>query len=112
MGSRYDGKGKFINNLDLYRNTFRDRGIRQVEQYATPVLEYPNSNQLRGITVIDHIWVRGDHYYKLADFYYGDPTYWWVIAQFNQKPTQDQLTFGDIVMIPTPLETILTIYGV
>jgi hypothetical protein len=97
MASRYEGNATFTNTLDLYRNVFRKRGVKQIEQYATQELEYPK---------------RGDHYYKLADFYYGDPTYWWVIAQFNQKPTEDQITFGDIIMIPTPLETILTIYGV
>jgi nucleoid-associated protein YgaU len=112
MASRYEGNATFTNTLDLYRNVFRKRGVKQIEQYATQELEYPNSNQLSSVTVVDHIWKRGDHYYKLADFYYGDPTYWWVIAQFNQKPTEDQITFGDIIMIPTPLETILTIYGV
>ena len=96
MASRYEGRQRIINNLDLYREVLKNRGVRQVEQYTTPVLQYPD----------------GKHYYKLADLYYGDSTYWWVIAQFNQKPTEDQLSFGDIVMIPTPLEAILGVYEV
>lgn len=112
MSSRYEGRQKIINNLDFYRNAFRNRGVKQVEQYSTPVLDYPDSKQMSDLNVIDHIWGRGDHYYKLANFYYGDSTYWWVIAQFNQKPTEDQIVFGDIIMVPTPLEKIMEIYGV
>ena len=110
MASRYEGRQTILNNLDLYRNLFRKRGVKYIEQYTTPVLEYPNRKQISGLTVVDHIWVRGDHYYKLADAYYGDATYWWVIAQFNKKPTEDQISFGDIIMVPTPLETILGVY--
>jgi hypothetical protein len=39
------------------------------------------------------------------------PTYWWVIAQYNKKPTESQLSPGDIVYIPIPLEKILGYYG-
>jgi nucleoid-associated protein YgaU len=112
MASRYEGRQRIINNLDLYREVLKNRGVRQVEQYTTPVLQYPDGKKISDLTVVDHIWSRGDHYYKLADLYYGDSTYWWVIAQFNQKPTEDQLSFGDIVMIPTPLESILEVYEV
>ena len=112
MASRYDGTQRIINNLDLYRKVLENRGVKQVDQYVTPRIEYPASEDVASLTVIDHIWSRGDHYYKLASFYYGDPTYWWVIAQFNQKPTEDKISFGDIIMVPTPLERVLESYGV
>jgi nucleoid-associated protein YgaU len=112
MASRYEGRQRFVNNFDLYKNVHRDRGVKRIEQYSTPTLKYPDSKDVSSLTVIDHIWGRGDHYYKLANFYYGDSTYWWVIAQFNQKPTEDQISFGDIIMVPTPLERILQSYGV
>ena len=112
MASRYEGRQKMLNNLDLYRNLFRKRGVNAIEQYTSPVIEYPSPKQTSDLTVIDHFWSRGDHYYKLADAYYGDSTYWWVIAQFNKKPTEDQISFGDIIMVPTPIETILGIYEV
>tara|TARA_R110000796_G_scaffold23142_3_gene66643 strand:+ start:6920 stop:7258 length:339 start_codon:yes stop_codon:yes gene_type:complete len=110
MASRYDGRTILENSNDLYRNVFRNRGVKQIEHYSTPTIAYPTPEQMSEINVLDHIWSRGDHYYKLADYYYGDSKYWWVVALFNKKPTEDQLTFGDIVMVPTPLETILRFY--
>mgnify|MGYP006969381105 FL=1 len=110
MASRYDDRAVVTNRLDSYKNIFEKRGVKQVVHYTTPVLSFPKSDQLSNVNVIDHVWTRGDHYYKLADFYYGDSTYWWVIAFFNKKPTEDLLAFGDIVMVPTPLESILAMY--
>ena len=110
MASRYDDRAVIVNRLDLYRNVFENRGVKQLVHYETPTLPFPKPKQLNNIQVIDHVWTRGDHYYKLADFYYGDSTYWWVIAFFNKKPTEDLLAFGDIVMVPTPLESALEAY--
>lgn len=64
--------------------------------------------QRRQLDIIDHLWKRGDHFYKLAYSYYGDPTYWWVIASYNNKPTEAGLAFGTLVFVPTPLETVLS----
>tara|TARA_R100000234_G_scaffold118838_1_gene100244 strand:+ start:4330 stop:4668 length:339 start_codon:yes stop_codon:yes gene_type:complete len=110
MASRYDDRAFITNNLDIYKNIFKKRGVKQIVHYASPELSYPSSQDLSSLNIIDHIWRRGDHYYKLADFYYGDSTYWWVIAFFNKKPTEDLLAFGDIVMVPLPLENVLSIY--
>jgi len=63
---------------------------------------------LIGADLISHIWGVGDRYYKLAAQYYGDPTYWWVIALFNNKPLETDLSAGDIVVIPTPLEIVIS----
>ena len=110
MASRYDDRAFITNNFDMYRNVFKKRGVKQIVHYSSPELTYPSPRDISDLNVVDHIWRKGDHYYKLADFYYGDSTYWWVIAFFNKKPTEDLLAFGDIVMVPTPLENALTIY--
>ena len=44
--------------------------------------------------------------------YYDVAELWWVIAQFNQKPTDSHYSLGDVVYIPLPLEKVLTLYGV
>ena len=49
--------------------------------------------------------------FKLASKYYDDPTMWWVIAFYNQKPTEFHLKLGDLVYIPVPLETVLFYIG-
>ncbi len=35
------------------------------------------------------------------------PRFWWVIAQFNQRPTEANCQVGDMIMIPMPLEAVL-----
>ena len=53
----------------------------------------------------------GDRYHKLAEAYYGDATYWWVIAWFNKKPTESHISPGDVIRIPTSLGSILSAMG-
>lgn len=110
MASRFDNRLVLNNTLDLYKNKFDERGVRAIQHYDTGHLSYPTSEEIRGINTLTHTWKRGDHYYKLSQIYYGDPTYWWVIAQYNKKPTEDKINFGDTVLIPTPLGDILDIY--
>ncbi|MHA2060668.1 MAG: hypothetical protein ACW963_00035 [Candidatus Sifarchaeia archaeon] len=111
MATRYDDRSQNLNNSDLYYNVFKKKGLRQIVQYDTAVLTPITPEDMQKLTIIDHIWKRGDHFYKLAAQYYGDPTYWWVIAQFNNRPTEAGLAFGDIVLIPNPLEDVLKMYA-
>lgn len=112
MASRYNGVKKFINKEKLYRTFFEDRGVKQVQQYGTRNLTYPTRSQISELDIVAHRWNYGDHYYRLAHESYGDSTLWWVIAFFNQRPTETTLKFGDIIYVPFPLEKILTYYGV
>jgi len=110
MTSRYDNREINTNSTEMYKNVLKDRGARQVQQYATPNFMNLKKEQISSLTIIDHIWKRGDHFYKLAAQYYDNPTHWWVIAQFNNLPTEANIQFGDVVLIPNPLEEILSIY--
>ena len=47
----------------------------------------------------------------LAYNYYGDRKLWWVIAQYNKKPTEQHLSDGDPVKIPFPLAIVLKYIG-
>jgi len=68
------------------------------------------ADQVLELKTIPHIWSAGDKYFKLAAQYYGDPTYWWIIAWFNHKPTEAHLALGDPVYVPLPLEEAISIY--
>ena len=112
MVSRYDNVDVFTNDNKMYFNTFKDRGVGRIQQFGTRSLKFPSIEQLSELNIIAHTWVYGDHNSKLAHNSYGDAKLWWVIAFFNQEPTESNLKFGSIVYIPHPLETILGIYGV
>ena len=54
----------------------------------------------------------GDRFDLLAHQYYGDSELWWVIAWYNQTPTESHVELGDVLQIPLPLHKVLSSMGV
>jgi len=104
--SRYRRETVRTNNLDVYKDILEKRGVKRIKQYKTKVLKQFDKNQIAFYT---HSWSIGDLYTKLANQYYGDPQYWYIIARFNNKPTEAHLSFGDIVYIPADLSIALQV---
>ena len=107
MGKRYNNRKVFTNRDEIYQNSLEKRMRKQVRHYNTAKFAYPSSTDLSNITKVPHVWSVGDRFYKLAAKHYGTPTYWWVLAYFNQTPTEADLTLGDVMFIPFPLERVL-----
>tara|TARA_Y100000593_G_scaffold81920_1_gene153530 strand:- start:4666 stop:4998 length:333 start_codon:yes stop_codon:yes gene_type:complete len=101
--SRYTGRRKAKNDAEMYENVLDDRGTKQIVQYTTVELRYPSQEDLRRIRTKDHVWRRGDKFWRIAARNYGDPKLWWVVAQFNQKPTEHHVAPGEIIKIPIDL---------
>jgi len=109
---RYKNQSIFINDQEAYKTYLKKtRGMKNIRQFSTPKMFYPTSLQARDFETIKRIWGAGDHYFKMAEEYYGDPEMWWVIAFFNQKPTEFHVSPGDVIYIPVPLEAILYSIG-
>ena len=106
MTSRYDTVSIGINQSSKYEKIFKNRNVKFVRQYFTPILEHLTTQEISTLSTTSHIWKLGD---KLAHQYYGDSTLWWVIAWFNQAPTESHLNIGDIIVIPSPLEKVLAL---
>ena len=102
--SRFRRRRLLRNDLDEYAEFFRDRGVTQITHFAAGPLRYPSIAQMATLQSVRRVWSVGDRYYKLAGEYYGNPRLWWVIAQYNMKPTEANVKVGDIVYIPLPLE--------
>ncbi len=111
MINRYSNRTIFKNNLEQYKETFRNKNINFIRQYETPTFVYPDVNNISRLETIKHIWKLGDRYYKLAYQYYGDSKDWWVIAKFNQLPTEFHINVGDVILIPTPLPLAVSLLG-
>ena len=111
MSRRFRGRTILLNQDPLYDKFMEQRNRRSVRQYSTPTMHYPTAKEMSDLTRVPHIWKAGDRYYKLSIQYYGEPQYWWVIAFFNQKPTESMLQVGDIVNVPTPLDAVLRAYS-
>jgi|TARA_Y100000310_G_scaffold84149_1_gene80890 hypothetical protein len=102
---RLPGRTTFINASEQYSDIFYRKKIGFIRQLTTPKFT-PNIDPTT-IRSVRHIWTTGDKYYKLAVTYYNDASLWWVIAKFNNKPTEGHLKLGDQVLIPLPLSQVL-----
>lgn len=111
--SRYN-KIKVLNNSNEYYRYLRQKrnNTKNIEHYETPILFHPTISDRASIEASEHIWKNGDRFYKLAHRFYGDSSYWWVIAWYNGAPTEADLAPGDLITIPLELNTALNILGV
>jgi hypothetical protein len=58
--SRFNSRVKALNDNEMYENTFDQRGVKQVVQYTTEELIYPDEEDKKRINVAQHAWTSGD----------------------------------------------------
>jgi hypothetical protein len=109
--SRYKGTSKFINSEEYYEYLRRERDLKSVEHYATPILKNPSIGDRMTVIADQRVWKYGDRLYKLAHQYYGHSRYWWVIAWYNGQPTEAHFRPGDLVQIPISLSDAYSALG-
>ncbi len=108
---RYDYLTPIINKEETYKKFLDERNISHFRQYRMYRCTFPTAQELLSLSIVGHVWTVGDRLYKLAHQYYGNSEYWWIIAWFNQKPTEAHYSIGDSVDIPLPLDKMLTLYA-
>lgn len=107
---RYGNRRILDNQERLYKSLFDKRYVNKIEHYDTPILRYPTEEEIGELDFEEVVWSVGSSYTKLANDYYGSPKLWWVIAWFNKKPMDTEVQLGDLIMVPLPIEKILTFY--
>ena len=107
MADRNEKREIFLNDHPLYKTKAKKRGIPFFRHYSKLKLSYISSEDMKNLTIVDHIYKTGDSLMKLAFKYYGDTRVWWVIAAFNKKPIDNLIKVGDIIHIPLPLAEIV-----
>ena len=107
--SRNTNRRVFRNRNRKYLDIFKRKKRIGLLQWTTPFNRRISPSNKAAIFEISHIWKTGDRYYKLAEQYYGNPEYWWLIARYNQTPTEGHIRLGTILFIPTPINTLLDI---
>tara|TARA_Y100000034_G_C6810637_1_gene364263 strand:+ start:207 stop:548 length:342 start_codon:yes stop_codon:yes gene_type:complete len=109
---RYKYTKRFNNNIEFYEFLRKKRNnLKNIVQYETQRVHNPNISARMNLVTDTHIWSYGDRYYKLADKYYKNVKYWWVIAWYNGYPTEVDIYPGDVIEIPVNLENALTALG-
>tara|TARA_B100001564_G_C20538033_1_gene623007 strand:- start:644 stop:982 length:339 start_codon:yes stop_codon:yes gene_type:complete len=112
MGSRYTSRRVFVNTEDSHEDLRDSRGVKMIRHFETPEFESLTASERSSLTTTAHQWRIGDRFYKLSYKYYNTTRYWWVIARFNNAPTEAHVQLGQKILIPLPLEKMLQIYGV
>lgn len=110
--SRYDQRKIISNRSDLYTEHREVRGVNIINHYDTMKIRPDAFEKAKNLIFSYHTWKLGDHYYKLAEDFYGDPSLWYLIGLFNMKPTDADVKVGDLIIIPTPLNRVLEIFGI
>tara|TARA_B100001989_G_C24460465_1_gene423858 strand:- start:100 stop:441 length:342 start_codon:yes stop_codon:yes gene_type:complete len=97
-------------DFKLRENIFSRKNVEEITQTKTLRLREPSEEELRDeFTYVEKIVGIGDKMYKFSFDVYGTTEYWWVIAWFNNKPTDMHCKIGDVLYIPLPLSRALAI---
>ena len=107
--SRYRRTGTMINDRDEYKEFLEPRGRKSIIHHRSIEMTEPSPGGSVHHKI--HLWKQADKYWKLSQKYYQDPRYWWIIAQYNQKPTEAHLSSGDVIIIPLPVTQALVALG-
>ena len=111
MASRYKNRQIIKNTNELYETFLDERGLNLIRHYRSPSIKHPTSKQRRSLLNTRVVWKQGDRFWNLAAKHYGDSKLWWVIAWYNQRPTEASVKIGDVLLIPKPLEKVLAMVG-
>lgn len=109
---RNRNRTQFYNDEKLYDEFFDKKNMKGFVQYASPSYNEVTQEQKDQIRSLLHTWKTGDRFYKLAYDNYGNAEYWWVIALFNETPTESHVKLGDQILIPLDYELVIQLYGV
>jgi len=110
MAGRYDSSVIHVNRHLYYKDIAKKRNLKYFRHFGFQKIHNITEEEMEDITTISHIWKQGDRYFKLAYEHYGDPELWWIIAWFNQKPTEGHLEIGEFVYIPHPVEELMGLF--
>ena len=108
--SRYANRDVIRNASEKYNEQLSNRDLRFIDHFKTGVLEYPSQKLIADLDIENEIWGVGSRFYKLATKHYGDPTLWWIIPWFNKLPLEFDYEAGEIVLIPKPLNIVLSFF--
>ena len=109
--SRYNNSPIIKNIAAEYNDFFDKRGVPYITQISFDKFKEMKISDTPGVQFEKHQWTSSDRFYKMAHQYYGDPTYWWVIAFWNHLPLESDVKLGQTLIVPMPIERILKAIG-
>lgn|SRR5574343_459669 len=109
--SRYNTSKEFILSNPAYQEYIQNKSLNFIRGVDFQNFKYPSVQQIQQLTVLPHIWSTSDKFSKLAQKYYKDSKFWWIIPFYNMKYLESDFEPGDVVYIPLPLEKFINFVG-
>ncbi len=109
---RHNKRGVVTNDTEYYAPLRSKRNLNRMRHYSTPRMRNPTVAQRSRMPSDKHIWKYGDRLYSLADKYYADPSFWWVIAWWNGYGVEADIKKGAVLTIPLNISNAIKILGV
>jgi len=110
MINRYKNRNIYNNTDDIYSSIISNRNVKILRHYNTLNIYRPSEDEYKNVNFIEHIWTIGDRYYKLSYKFYGNTRDWWIIALFNNRPTESHNKIGDVIKIPTRVIEVIRLF--
>ena len=107
--SRYKQSRKATNKDDMYKDIFDKKGVKSITQFRARRLRQVDESVKNRIRFKEYIWSYGDTFWLLAHRNYSDSRLWWIIAGFNNKPTEAHIEIGETIKIPIELSEVLRV---
>ena len=107
----YTTHKKFINNFKSYSQILKRRGLKEAAYLNTPVLLYPTIDEINKLNISYEVWQADSRVYELSHKYYGNTYYGWLILFFNKLGSEYEIKNGQVLSIPSPLDTIIGMVG-
>ena len=107
--SRYKQSRKATNRDEMYKEVFDKKGVHSITQFRSKRFKQIEEGVKQRIDFNEYVWKYGDTFQLLASRYYSDAKLWWIIASFNNKPTEAHLNIGDTIKIPTSVSEALQV---
>jgi hypothetical protein len=108
---KYSTHKKYINDFKSYKSILHKRGLKEAEYLNTPIMIYPSEDEIMTLKIAYEVWASDSRMYKLSKKYYNDENFGWVILFFNKIGCEYNIKNGQILAIPTPIDSVLEMIG-
>jgi hypothetical protein len=103
---RYEFREELQNESKFYSRKLKSLGVKRLTHFATPRFGTISEEEKQNIDTETVYWKINTKFYKLAHEYYGDSKLWWIIAFFNNMPTDSHANLGDVIFVPLNWEAV------
>jgi nucleoid-associated protein YgaU len=99
-------EGKYSFKLDP-----QTRKKLRVTNYDVPFFDNLSEQSFENLDIVEFTFAKTDTLMGLSQKFYGDPSYWWVIALINNVGCEADIENGQQMVVLQPLDVVINELG-